>query len=304
MTGIGLCVPQLGPHVTPAVVRTFAERAEAIGFTSLWVQDHFMYVAAPENGYGNFPGASPPPQYETVWQPLELLSALAMCTATATLGTSVLVAGNHWPVQLAARLATLDQLSGGRLVVGLGAGWSKEEHTAVGTDFHARGERMEEFISVLEACWGDNPVEFRGQHFDVPSCRINPKPVPRADGLRRPLLVSGLWSPRGIDRTIRRFDGWNPAGLPAGVVAERVASMNEQRCELGLEPLSVWHRSFISFPMRPERAQPGIDGLRADLDVARNAGFAEFIIECNFWEAIDSPETWASVPERLASLLS
>ncbi|MFM8529625.1 MAG: LLM class flavin-dependent oxidoreductase, partial [Ilumatobacteraceae bacterium] len=122
MTGIGLCVPQLGPHVTPAAVRTFAERAEAIGFTSLWVQDHFMYVALPENGYGNFPGASPPPQYETVWQPLELLSALAMCTATAILGTSVLVAGTHWPVQLAARLATLDQLSGGRLVVGLGAG--------------------------------------------------------------------------------------------------------------------------------------------------------------------------------------
>jgi len=304
MTGVGLCVPQLGPHVTADAIRTFAERAEVLGFTSLWVQDHFMYVPQPENGYGNFPGAVPPPQYETVWQPLELLGALAAWTKRPLLGTSVLVTGNHWPVPLAARLATLDQLSGGRLVVGLGAGWSKEEHTAAGTDFHARGDRMEEFISVLEACWGPGPVEFRGRHFDVPQCTVSPKPVARAGGVNRPTLLSGLWSARGIDRTIRRFDGWNPAGLPATQVAERIATMNQVRAEIGRTPLSVWHRSFVSFPMRPERAQPGIDGLRADLEVAREAGFDEFIVECNFWEAIDSTQAWADVPDRLATLLA
>lgn len=304
MTGVGLCVPQLGPHVTADVIRTFAERAEVLGFTSLWVQDHFMYVAHPENGYGNFPGAVPPPQYETVWQSLELLGALAAWTKRPLLGTSVLVAGNHWPVPLAARLATLDQLSGGRLVVGLGAGWSKEEHTAAGTDFHVRGERMEEFISVLEACWGDNPVEFHGRFFDVPRCVVNPKPVRRPNGRQWPTLISGLWSERGIDRTVRRFDGWNPAGLPSSVVAERVRVMNQRRGALALAPLTVWQRAFISFPMRPDRAQPGIEGLRTDLAIARSHGFTEFIIECNFWDDIDSPDAWASVPERLAPLLT
>lgn len=161
---------------------------------------------------------------------------------------------------------------------------------------------MEEFISVLEACWGADPAEFHGRFFDLPSASVNPKPLPRTHG-SRPTLISGLWSQRGIERTIRRFDGWNPAGLPAPLVAERVATMNSQRSKIGRSPLSVWQRSFISFPMRPERAQPGLDGLRADLEASRSAGFDEFIVECNFWEAIDSPNAWADLPDRLAPLL-
>jgi len=303
VTGVGLCVPQLGFHVTAEVIRTFAQRAESLGFSSLWVQDHFMYVAQPENGYGNFPGAVPPPEYASVWQPLELLAALSAWTTTVTLGASVLVTGNHWPVQLAARLATIDQLTAGRLVVGLGAGWSKEEHTAAGTDFHRRGSRMEEFISVLESCWGADPVRHRGSFFEIPECSVNPKPVQRADGSARPPLISGLWSTAGLERTVRRFDGWNPAGLPAAAVADTVAAMDLRRQDLGLPPLSVWHRAFVSFPARPGRAQPGIDGLRADLEVARAKGFREVIVECNFWEEIDSPAAWLAVPDRLAPLL-
>lgn len=303
MTGIGLCLPQLGPHVTAGAVRTFATRAEELGFRSLWVQDHFMYVAQPENGYGNIPGNVPPPQYTSVWQPTELLGAVAAWTERVLLGTSVLVTGNHWPVPLAARLATLDQLSGGRLLVGLGVGWSKEEHTANGVDFHTRGARMEDFIRALEACWGPDPVRHHGPFFDIPECTVNPKPVRRPDGSTRPPLLSGLWSPRGAERTVRMFDGWNPAGLPAASVAEIVAGMNAGRPAVGRPPLSVWHRTFISFPARPGRAQPGIDGMRADIEVARERGFDEVIIECNFWDEMDSPDAWAEVPERLAPLL-
>lgn len=303
MTGVGLCVPQLGPHVATDVVRAFAQRAESLGFTSLWVQDHFLYVPNPENGYGNFPGATPPPEYVSVWQPLELLGALAAWTSTVTLGTSVLVAGTHWPVPLAARLATVDQLCNGRLVVGLGAGWSKEEHTAAGTDFHRRGARMDDFLDVLEACWGPDPVRHEGPFFTVPESSMNPKPVQRATGMHRPPLISGLWSPAGLDRTVRRFDGWNPAGLPAATVADTMTGLNRRRHDLGLADLSVWHRTFVSFPARPGRAQPGVDGLRADLDVARSNGFREVIVECNFWEELDSPEAWLDVPDRLSSLL-
>lgn len=303
MTGIGLCLPQLGPHVTTEAIRLFATRAESLGFTSLWVQDHFMYVAQPENGYGNIPGNVPPPQYTSVWQPTELLGAVAAWTDRVRLGTSVIVTGNHWPVQLAARLATLDQLSGGRLLVGLGVGWSKEEHTANGVDFHTRGARMEDFIRALEACWGPDPVRHSGPFFEIPECMVNPKPVRRGDGSTRPPLLSGLWSPRGAARTVQMFDGWNPAGLPAATVAEIVAGMNVGRPAAGRAPLSVWHRTFISFPARPGRAQPGLDGMRADIDVAREHDFDEVIIECNFWEELDSPDAWASVPDRLAPLL-
>ena len=303
MTGVGLCLPQLGPHVTTEAVRSFCRRAEALGFTSLWVQDHFMYVAQPENPYGNVPGAVPPEEYRSVWQPTELLAAAAAWTSTPLLGTSVLVPGNHWPVQMAARLATIDQLSGGRLLVGLGVGWSKEEHNMSGTDFHVRGRRMEDFMAAMEACWGPDPVRHEGPFFTIPESCVNPKPVERPDGSTRPPFLSGLWSKAGAERTVRLFDGWNPAGLPAATVAEIAAGMNGGRAAAGRPPLSIWHRSFISFPARPGRAQPGIEGVRADLAVARDHGFAEVIIECNFWEEMSSPEAWAGVPDRLADLL-
>jgi len=303
MTGIGLCLPQLGPHVTTEAVKRFAQRAEALGFTSLWVQDHFMYVAHPENPYGNSPDQVPPVQYESVWQPLEMLAAVATWTTKPLLGTSVLVAGNYWPVQLASRLATLDQLCDGRLLVGMAVGWSKEEHTASGTDFHTRGKRLEDFLGAMEACWGPDPVRYSGPFFEIPECKVNPKPVRRPDGSTRPPLLSGLWSKAGSARTVAMFDGWNPAGMPAGIVADIAAGMNQQREAAGRAPLSIWHRNFISFPPKPGRANPGIDGVKADIGVARAKGFDEVIVECNFWDEMTSPEAWAEVPDRLAVLL-
>ena len=162
---------------------------------------------------------------------------------------------------------------------------------------------MEDFIEVLERCWGPDPVSHHGPWFDVPECSVNPKPMVRENGATRPPLISGLWSPAGLDRTVRYFDGWNPAGLPAAAVADTVAGLNVRRHALGMPDLSVWHRTFVSFPARPGRAQPGVAGLHADLEVARAHGFREVIVECNFWEELDSPEAWISVPERLAALL-
>ena len=162
---------------------------------------------------------------------------------------------------------------------------------------------MEDFVATLEACWGPDPVRHRGPFFSVPESKVNPKPVVRPDGSTRPVLLSGLWSEKGADRTVRLFDGWNPAGLPAGAVAEIVERLNARRAALAKAPLSVWHRSFIAFPARPAAGQPGIDGVAADLAAARTAGFDEVIVECNFWDEMDSPEAWAAVPDRLAVLL-
>lgn len=159
------------------------------------------------------------------------------------LGTSVLVAGNHWPVPLAQRLATIDMLCGGRLAVGLGVGWSAQEHAATGTDIATRGARMDDFVDALRTCWADDPVSHDGAFFAIPPTIIRPKPVQ----VPHPPLLSGLWSPAGLDRTVRQFDGWNPAGMPVATTKSLLDELNARRAA-DQAPLTMHHRAFAQFP--------------------------------------------------------
>lgn len=296
MTGIGLCLPQLGPHVTADVIAEFARRAESFGYSSLWVQDHFMYPLQPERGYGGS-GVLPPAQYTSVFAPLETLAFVAGQTHGMNLGTSILVAGNHWPVPLAQRLATLDQMCGGRLIVGLGVGWNAEEHQASGTDIETRGRRMDDFIPALLACWGDDPVTYEGPVFRIPPSLVNPKPV------RRPLLLSGMWSEAGLDRTARWFDAWNPAGMSVSRVGKMAAAIDARRTA-EQEPIRIYYRLFAQDPLGPTRTLDEILSTMTEVvRSAREAGFAEVTLEHNFWDAIVGPDDWLRIPEHFASLL-
>src|SRR4051812_45785345 len=135
-TTVGLCLPQLGGHVTRDALRGFVESAEELGYGGLWVQEHMFYPHEPTPGYGGVPGRALPEAYRSVLSALETLSTAAAWTSHIEVGTSVLVAGYHRPVQLAQQLATLDLLSGGRLTVGLATGWSDDEHRQA--DVHPR----------------------------------------------------------------------------------------------------------------------------------------------------------------------
>lgn len=297
MTGVGLCLPQLGPHVTVDALERFVTEAERLGFSSLWVQDHFLYPLEPKRGYGGREGTPVPPEYRSVMAPLELLAFASARTTRVALGTSVLVAGNHWPAPLAQRLATLDVLSDGRLIVGLGAGWSAEEHEAAGSDITTRGDRLDEFVAALTACWAPDPVAHEGRFFTIAPSIMAPKPVQRP----RPKLISGMGSARGLVRTAALFDGWNPAGRPAEGVADTVAELDRSRPP-GSDRLSVYHRVFLQGPHQDEPEDP-VGFVAAELEGARRHGFDEVIIEANFWDAIASPAHWAELPERLASAL-
>ena len=298
MTGVGLCLPQLGPHVTVEVVDEFARRADALGYSGLWVQDHFMYPLAPTRGYGG-KDALPPNQYKSVWAPTELLAYVAGITSNVALGTSILVAGNHWPVPLAQRLATIDQMSRGRLIVGLGVGWNAEEHEASGTDITERGRRIDDFIPAMLACWGADPVSHSGDFFRIPESCVNPKPF----GGRRPKLLSGMWSAQGLERTARWFDAWNPAGLPVSRVQKMVAAMNAQR-PAGAADIEVYYRSFVQAPTGPVPSDgDNMAALVADATAAREAGFVDLCIEHNFWAEIDSPDDWVSIPDKFLPVL-
>jgi probable F420-dependent oxidoreductase len=299
VTSVGLCLPQLGPHVTAAAVRAFAQGAEECGFASLWVQEHLFFPHHPVSGYAARSGLAIPEAYRTTLSPLETLSAAAAWTTTVEVGTSVLVAGYHRPVQLAKQLATLDLLSEGRLTVGFSVGWSDDEHDQMDVDPRSRGRRLDELLDALEACWGPDPVQFSGEFFSIPLSDMRPKPVQAP----RPRLLSGMRSPAGLRRTAERFDIWNPASGTLEDIMATAADLQRQRPG-HLAPLQVYWRLFPQPPVAVGNLTlRSTDELCEDVARAKEAGIAAVIVDANFWSEMDSPAAWVELPKRLSPLL-
>ena len=300
MTGVGLCLPQLGPHVTGPVVQEFCQRAEARGFTSLWVQEHLFHPHEPSSGYAGRAGNPVPAQYVSALAATELLTAAAAWTTSPTIGTSILVAGYHRPVDLAQRLATIDLLSDGRLIVGFSVGWSDDEHAQMDVDPRTRGARCDELVDALNACWGPDPVSYSGRFFEIPEADVRPKPVQRP----RPKLMSGMRSEAGLRRTAERFDIWNPASGTLDQHLETYARLGTMRPP-GLAPLEMYWYLFVQPPVEVANLRTlTIDELTEHVAQARDAGVDAVMVDANFWSEIDSAERWVGVPDRLAPILS
>ncbi len=298
--GIGLGMPQLGPHVTTEALRRFCTRAEALGYASLWVQEHLFYPHQNASGYAGRDSTAVHPAYRSVWGPFELMAYAAAVTERIGIGSSVLVAGYHRPVELAQRLATIDHLSHGRLVAGLGAGWSDEEHVQMDVDPRSRGRRMTELVEALLACWGENPVSFTGEFFSIPVSDVDPKPLQRP----HPPLLSGLRSGAGLRRTAALFDIWNPSRGTSETLRAQLDEMNAGR-RAGSPPLALYFRAYAQRPTdEVGSGGAGLAGLQADLETSFAAGAQQMIVDCNFWDDIDSPAAWEAVPDLMAPLLS
>ncbi|WP_032389121.1 TIGR03619 family F420-dependent LLM class oxidoreductase [Rhodococcoides fascians] len=296
---IGLSLPQLGEHVDVGAVREFAISAEELGFASLWVQEHLFYPEENESIYGGRHTTSVHPAYRSVLGATELMAYVAACTRTVTIGSSILVAGYHRPIELAQRLSTLDILSGGRLVAGLGAGWSDEEHAQMDVDPRTRGRRMSELVHAVQACWGPDPVQFDGEFFTIPRSVVRPKPVQQP----HPPLLSGLRSATGLARTAALFDIWNPSSGSPDALLDQLDTMAGMR-PAGLDPVRLFLRSYLQRPTDAVgSAGQGIEGVEKDIRTAIAAGAEQLIVEVNFWDDMRSPADWAAAPERLATLL-
>jgi len=299
VTRVGLALPQLGDHVTAEAFRSFCIRAEELGYTSLWAQEHLFYPLQPKSDYANIPGLANPDAYRSVLAATEAMAFAAAYTETVTIGSSVLVGGYHRPVELAQRLATIDVLSQGRLVAGFSVGWSDDEHQQMDTDPRTRGRRLDELIAALLACWGPDPVTFDGEFFSIPAAEIRPKPIQKP----HPPLLSGMRSDAGLARTVRLFDIWNP-GLGSPEKTMRTLDRLNAERTTDQAPLRLFYRSFTERPAaRPTDSIPGVEGVTADVAACRAAAVEEIIIDCNFWSVIDSPRAWAEIPDRLLPAL-
>ena len=305
---IGLCLPQLGPHASLEAVRGFAGSAETLGFDSLWVQEHLFYPQ-PAQGYSGAPGVPWPEAYAQLLSPMELLSFVAGFTTRIRLGTSVLVSAYHRPLTLAKQAATLDVLSGGRFLLGLGLGWCEPEFQLMDTPFTARGPRSRDFIQALKCCLGPDPVEYHGAFFDVPACRTSPKPVGGSLS-----LIGGFWSQAGMRRTAEHCDAWMPAGMNVGEAVAGIKAINGMaRDDFSRGPLKLVYRVFSSpqlvgvadisvGPLSPNW-QGSVDSMRDRVAEAVAAGVSELIIDTSFFAENPGADGWVAQPEFFAPLL-
>ncbi|MGC0415462.1 TIGR03619 family F420-dependent LLM class oxidoreductase [Embleya sp. AB8] len=206
---IGFAVPQFGAFADPDLVLDISRALEDLGYDSLWVGDRILGPIRPSDPYPGRDGVMPE-QFVTHLDPLLTLTLAATATERVRLGSSTLNALWQPPVLLARTLTTLDLLSHGRLDVGIGLGWLRDEYTAVGVPWEDRGGRLEETLDVLEAVWGSDPVAHQGRYWTIPPSRIGRKPVQRP----RPPLLLGGFSPAALERVGRRADGWLAGAMP------------------------------------------------------------------------------------------
>src|SRR5262249_38918843 len=165
---VGYSLPQIGAQASGDNLITVARRAEELGYDSLWVLERLLWPTNPKERYPAAPDGRLPEAYQVVFDPIETLTFVAAHTKKIGLGTSVIVLPYHSPVLLAKRIATLDVLSGGRSLVGVGVGWSTDEFEAAGTPFERRGSRCDEALQVLIDVWTKDPVKFEGKFFKIP----------------------------------------------------------------------------------------------------------------------------------------
>jgi probable F420-dependent oxidoreductase len=207
----GIHLPQYGRAASAEAVVRAAQQAEEIGFGDVWVSDH---LAVPT-------GAPYPPPF--LYEPVVTLTFAAAATSTVGLGTSVLVLPYRHPLHLAKELATLDVLSGGRLVVGAGSGWLEGEFEALGVPFAARGARTDEAIDALRACWERRPTDFEGPSVYLHDLQVLPQP-----GRRIPIWVGGHAAP-ALRRAITRGDGWHGTFRDAAATTPLLARLRRER---------------------------------------------------------------------------
>jgi probable F420-dependent oxidoreductase len=233
---LGIALPNGGSTVVAEDLVRLATGAEAAGLHSVWVMDRWLRPRSPVTIPGvPVPVELPADSYACVLDPLDVLAHLAALTRRVRLGTSAVLALLQPPVLLARRLATVDQLSHGRVVAGLAAGWMREEFAAAGTSAGNTGQRLEEHLAALRAVWGPDPVEIPAGAHPVPPSDIGPKPFRRA---AIPVLL-GYSTAAGIRRAARVADGLHPYRTDLDELAADLAVFRAAADEAGRDPAAL-----------------------------------------------------------------
>jgi len=282
---LGIALPQLGDWATPENIITVSQKAEELGYNSVWVQERLLYPLNPKKPYPVTPDGTLPEGYKYVLDPIISLSYAAANTKNIRIGTSIINVAYHTPAVLAKQLATLDHISGGRLNFGVGLGWSEDEYDATNVQFKNRGDRVDEFLKCLITLWTEDEPEFNGTYYKVPRSIVNPKPLQKP----YPVITIGGFSPRSFVRAVTLGDGYNGIILPfdqmAGVIdtlRNSADSFNRDFKELEIVCRSV---PVIMDESPGDERTPLIgtpDEIKEDILRFDELGVSEIIFEFNF----------------------
>jgi probable F420-dependent oxidoreductase len=273
--------PSVAYREGPAAIGRLARAIEDLGYDQLDMFDHVvMGFPTADRRAGPYPAQMP------ILEALTVLSFAAAHTRRIGLGTEVLVLTQRQPVLVAKQIATLDILSGGRVRLGVGVGWQASEYDALGESFSDRGQRMDEAIDLLRACWRDEHVDFAGDHYRMQAMAMEPKPP---QGERLPIWIGGN-SPRALRRVGELGDGWlGMAFTDAEAAARAVATIRRHAEAAGRDPATIGLQQMLDVPPR----DAGGKAFYADLDqvVAR----AEAVHAMGFdWGAINATAIFQS----------
>lgn len=230
-----------------------ARWAEELGFESLWTTEHIAVPAGYETTYpysktGRMPEGEAAPMPESlVW-----LAFMAAATTTIKLATGVLVVPQRNPIILAKTVATLDVLSGGRVILGVGSGWLQEEFDALGVSFVDRGARTDEAIQVLRTLWTEEAASFDGRFTSFRDLYVRPRPI------QRPVpIVIGGHSARAARRAGELGDGFFPASADFSILPQRITEAREHAERAGRDPEAL--EVTMGSSARPEYIEPLIE---------------------------------------------
>ena len=216
------------PANTEAIVQT-AVKAEELGFDALFVNDHVIVDDAPRSE-----------PWRNVYDPLVVLSYVAALTSRVMLGTSVLIMPYRNPIVTAKMIATLDQMSGGRAVAGVGSGWNEVEYNALGVPFRQRGARTTEYLRIWQACWAPGPTTFHGRFFNFDNMHVNPKPLQQP---HPPLWIGGS-SQASLRRAARFGAIWQPTPTPLDTLVGNQTYLKDYCAEIEREDVPPTRMSF------------------------------------------------------------
>jgi probable F420-dependent oxidoreductase len=277
---IGALVPNSGPLPLEVGIPAMAARLEAAGFESLWVSDHIVLPASIESHYPfAADGRATWPSTTPYVDALIALALMAAATKRATLGTAVLVLPLRHPVVFAKQAASIDVASGGRLHLGVGAGWLREEFDALNVPFEDRGRRLVEWMEIARDCWTGTPAARSSERYTLPEgvlCLPTPaRPIP---------FLMGGHSPAALRRAGRLAAGWlaqqSLSELDPDALAEGANAMHAAAEEAGRDPADT--RVLLRLVESAGRA----DEIASALPALANAGVDEIVVNVD-WEDED-----------------
>ncbi len=223
---VGLHALGIGPGADPAVIAAVAREADIAGFSTLWAGEHVVMIDRPDSPYPYAPdGKIAIPTDEDWLDPFVTLTFAAAVTTRIRVATGILLLPQHNPVLVAKQAASLDVVSGGRFVLGIGVGWSSEEFAALGIPFRGRAQRTREFVEVIRTLWREDVASFDGEFVQFEEVRSYPKPISE----RRVPVVLGGNSDAALGRVAAYADGWYGFNLARDELAGRLALLSS-RC--------------------------------------------------------------------------